>query len=125
MLEDVEHMASLIFLENGKFLTDARAEVVYAAEFFRWYGEEAVWSHGDFGSFFIVGIRTIVTQRPVGIAALVTPWNFPAAMATRKIALALAVGCTVVLKPAAETPLTALEIARLAEKAGVPDGVLN
>jgi succinate-semialdehyde dehydrogenase/glutarate-semialdehyde dehydrogenase len=125
MLDDVERLASLISLENGKSLTDARAEVAYAAEFFRWYGEEAVRPHGDFGSSPSGGTRTIVTHRPVGIAALVTPWNFPAAMATRKIAPALAAGCTVVLKPAAETPLTALEIARLMANAGVPDGVVN
>src|SRR4051812_38858085 len=125
MMEDVERLASLIALENGKSLADARAEVVYAAEFFRWYGEEAVRPHGDFGPSPSGGTRTIVTHRPVGIAALVTPWNFPAAMATRRIAPALAAGCTVVLKPAAETPLTALEIARLLERAGVPDGVVN
>jgi succinate-semialdehyde dehydrogenase/glutarate-semialdehyde dehydrogenase len=125
MLEDAERLASLITLENGKSLADARAEVTYAAEFFRWYGEEAVRPNGDFGSSPNGGTRTVVTHRPVGTAALVTPWNFPAAMATRKIAPALAAGCTVVLKPAAETPLTALAIARLIATAGVPDGVVN
>ena len=125
MLEDADHLAALIALENGKSLTDAGAEVTYAAEFFRWYGEEAVRPRGDYGTSPSGGTRTIVTHRPAGIAALVTPWNFPAAMATRKIAPALAAGCTVVLKPAAETPLTALEIARLIGRAGVPDGVVN
>ena len=125
MLGDAERLAALIALENGKSLADARAEVTYAAEFFRWYGEEAVRPHGDYGSSPSGGTRTIVTHRPVGVAALVTPWNFPAAMATRKIAPALAAGCTVVLKPAAETPLTALAIARLISSAGVPDGVVN
>ncbi|GAB6901470.1 NAD-dependent succinate-semialdehyde dehydrogenase [Kineosporia succinea] len=125
MLRDAEELAQLIALENGKSLTDARGEVVYAAEFFRWFAEEAVRPHGDFGSSPAGGTRTIVTHHPVGVAALVTPWNFPAAMATRKIAPALAAGCTVVLKPAAETPLTALAVARLMAEAGVPDGVVN
>jgi len=125
MLRDADELAALIALENGKSLADARGEVVYAAEFFRWYAEEAVRPHGDFGSSPAGGTRTIVTHKPVGVAALVTPWNFPAAMATRKIAPALAAGCTVVLKPAAETPLTALAVARLIAEAGVPDGVVN
>lgn len=125
MLRDADRLAELIALENGKSLVDARGEVTYAAEFFRWYAEEAVRPHGDYGSSPAGGTRTIVTHKPVGVAALVTPWNFPAAMATRKIAPALAAGCTVVLKPAAETPLTALAIARLIAEAGVPDGVVN
>jgi succinate-semialdehyde dehydrogenase/glutarate-semialdehyde dehydrogenase len=125
MLRDADRLAALIALENGKSLVDARGEVTYAAEFFRWYAEEAVRPHGDFGSSPAGGTRTIVTHKPVGVAALVTPWNFPAAMATRKIAPALAAGCTVVLKPAGETPLTALAIARLIAEAGVPDGVVN
>ncbi|WP_459981903.1 NAD-dependent succinate-semialdehyde dehydrogenase [Nocardioides sp. AN3] len=125
MLRDADQLAELIAAENGKSLVDARGEVTYAAEFFRWYAEEAVRPHGDFGSSPAGGTRTIVTHKPVGVAALVTPWNFPAAMATRKIAPALAAGCTVVLKPAAETPLTALAIARLIAEAGVPDGVVN
>lgn len=125
MLRDADRLAELIAAENGKSLTDARGEVVYAAEFFRWYAEEAVRPHGDYGSSPAGGTRTLVTHRPVGVAALVTPWNFPAAMATRKIAPALAAGCTVVLKPAGETPLTALAIARLIAEAGVPGGVVN
>jgi succinate-semialdehyde dehydrogenase/glutarate-semialdehyde dehydrogenase len=125
MLRDADALARLISLENGKSLADARGEVTYAAEFFRWYAEEAVRPHGDYGSSPAGGTRTIVTHKPVGVAALVTPWNFPAAMATRKIAPALAAGCTVVLKPASETPLTALAVARLIAEAGVPDGVVN
>jgi len=125
MLRDAERLAALIVLENGKSWADARAEVGYAAEFFRWYAEEAVRPHGDYGQSPAGGTRTLVTHKPVGVAALVTPWNFPAAMATRKIAPALAAGCTVVLKPAAETPLTAIAITRLISEAGVPDGVVN
>jgi succinate-semialdehyde dehydrogenase/glutarate-semialdehyde dehydrogenase len=125
MLEDAERLAGLIALENGKALADARAEVTYAAEFFRWFAEEAVRPDGGYAESPAGGTRTIVTTRPVGVAALVTPWNFPAAMATRKIGPALAAGCTVVLKPAAETPLTALAVADLLVTAGVPDGVVN
>ncbi len=118
-------MTALICAENGKSDVDARAEVTYAAEFFRWFSEEAVRTDGSYGASPAGGANTIVTHRPVGPAALVTPWNFPAAMATRKIAPALAAGCTVVLKPAAETPLTALAIVHLLAEAGVPDGVVN
>jgi succinate-semialdehyde dehydrogenase/glutarate-semialdehyde dehydrogenase len=125
MLRDRDELAELIVAENGKSRADAAAEVTYAAEFFRWYAEEAVRPAGSYGPAPAGGARTLVTRRPVGIAALVTPWNFPAAMATRKIAPALAAGCTVVLKPAAETPLTALAIARLLTEAGIPDGVVK
>ncbi|WP_340536898.1 NAD-dependent succinate-semialdehyde dehydrogenase [Nocardioides sp. GXZ039] len=125
MLRDRDELAALIASENGKSLTDAAAEVGYAAEFFRWFSEEAVRPGGDYGVAPAGGVRTLVSARPVGVAALVTPWNFPAAMATRKIGPALAAGCTVVLKPAAETPLTALAIARLLTEAGVPDGVVE
>ena len=125
MNERSEDLAALIAAENGKSLADARAEVAYAAEFFRWFAEEAVRPEGGYAESPAGGTRTIVTSRPVGVAALVTPWNFPAAMATRKIGPALAAGCTVVLKPAAETPLTALAVARILEEAGVPAGVVN
>jgi succinate-semialdehyde dehydrogenase / glutarate-semialdehyde dehydrogenase len=120
-----DRLVALICAENGKPQADARAEVAYAADFFRWYGEEAVRTEGSYGISPAGGTRTIVTRKPVGVAALVTPWNFPAAMATRKIAPALAAGCTVVLKSAAETPLTALAVAKLLAAAGVPDGVVN
>jgi len=125
MIADADRLVALICAENGKPQSDARAEVMYAAEFFRWFSEEAVRTDGGYGVSPAGGARTLVTHKPVGVAALVTPWNFPAAMATRKIAPALAAGCTVVLKPAAETPLTALAIARILSDAGVPDGVVN
>lgn len=125
VLRDRDELARLIAAENGKSLADAASEVTYAAEFFRWFAEECVRPGGEYGDAPGGGARTLVTHRPVGVAALVTPWNFPAAMATRKIAPALAAGCTVVLKPAAETPLTALAIDRLLTEAGVPDGVVN
>jgi len=125
MLRERDELAALIARENGKSLTDAAGEVGYAAEFFRWYSEEAVRPGGEYGDAPAGGARTLVSHRPVGVAALVTPWNFPAAMATRKIGPALAAGCTVVLKPAAETPLTALAVARILGEAGVPDGAVE
>jgi succinate-semialdehyde dehydrogenase/glutarate-semialdehyde dehydrogenase len=125
MQRDREQLADLISAENGKALADARAEVTYAAEFFRWFAEEGVRTAGDYGSSPAGGTRTVVTHKPVGVAALVTPWNFPAAMATRKLAPALAAGCTTVLKPASETPLTTLAVTRLLEEAGLPPGVVN
>ncbi len=120
-----EELAQLISLENGKSLTDARGEVAYAAEFFRWYAEEGVRLRGQVGLSPSGANRLLVSYQPVGVSILVTPWNFPAAMATRKIAPALAAGCTTVLKPAAETPLTALAVAALLQQAGLPDGVVN
>ncbi|GIE74882.1 NAD-dependent succinate-semialdehyde dehydrogenase [Actinoplanes philippinensis] len=125
MIRDREFLAGLISRENGKSLSDAAGEVTYAAEFFRWFAEEAVRPGGDFGESPAGGARTLVTHRPVGVAALVTPWNFPAAMITRKIGPALAAGCTAVVKPAAETPLTALAVAALLTEAGLPDGVIT
>ncbi|HEX7463096.1 MAG TPA: aldehyde dehydrogenase family protein, partial [Dermatophilaceae bacterium] len=120
-----ERLARLIALENGKALRDARGEVAYAAEFFRWYSEEAVRGAGSVMTAPSGANRILVLQQPVGICVLVTPWNFPAAMATRKIAPALAAGCTVVLKPASDTPLTALAMATILQEAGVPPGVVN
>ncbi|WP_066271925.1 NAD-dependent succinate-semialdehyde dehydrogenase [Hydrogenophaga palleronii] len=125
MTERADMLAALISLENGKALRDARAEVAYAAEFFRWNAEEAVRITGEFGTAPSGSNRIIVDYVPIGICVLITPWNFPAAMATRKIAPALAAGCTVVLKPASETPLTAYALAALYEEAGVPAGVVN
>ena len=125
MIAASDELTALIASENGKSQADARAEVAYAAEFFRWYSEEAVRGDGDYGLAPSGAARTLVTSRPVGVAALVTPWNFPAAMATRKIAPALAAGCTVVLKPAAETPLTAIAVGRLLGEAGLPEGVVS
>jgi succinate-semialdehyde dehydrogenase/glutarate-semialdehyde dehydrogenase len=125
MTAEAESFARLIVQENGKALRDARSEVAYAAEFFRWFAEEAVRVPGDMRRSPNGQNWIMVTEEPVGIALLVTPWNYPAAMATRKIAPALAAGCTTVLKPAAETPLTALALADLMERAGLPRGVLN
>ena len=125
MVERADDLALLISAENGKALPDARGEVLYSAEFFRWYAEEAVRIRGDIQVAPGGTNKIIVLHQPVGIAVLVTPWNFPAAMAARKIAPALAAGCTTILKPASETPLTALAIAALMEEAGVPPGVVN
>jgi succinate-semialdehyde dehydrogenase/glutarate-semialdehyde dehydrogenase len=125
MVARAETLAALISLENGKALRDARGEVAYAAEFFRWNAEEAVRITGEFGVAPSGTNRIVVDYQPIGIAVLITPWNFPAAMATRKIAPALAAGCTVILKPASETPLTAYALAALYEEAGVPPGVVN
>jgi len=120
-----EDLATLISLENGKALPDARGEVAYAAEFFRWYAEEAVRIPGEYRHAPSGAHDILVDHEPIGISVLITPWNFPAAMATRKIGPALAAGCTVILKPASETPLTAYAMARLGEQAGVPAGVVN
>ncbi|MEU5397841.1 NAD-dependent succinate-semialdehyde dehydrogenase [Streptomyces sp. NPDC005963] len=125
MTERQEEIAELIALENGKTRTDALGEAAYAAEFFRWYSEEAVRAVGQLGTSPSGANRIMVSYEPIGVAVLVTPWNFPAAMATRKIAPALAAGCPVVLKPASETPLTSYLIARICSEAGVPDGVIN
>ncbi|MHC8944263.1 NAD-dependent succinate-semialdehyde dehydrogenase [Advenella incenata] len=125
MTEHAEELACLISLENGKALADARGEVAYAAEFFRWYAEEAVRISGEFRHAPSGANHILVDHDPIGIAVLITPWNFPAAMATRKIGPALAAGCTVILKPASETPLTAYAMARLGAQAGVPPGVVN
>jgi succinate-semialdehyde dehydrogenase / glutarate-semialdehyde dehydrogenase len=120
-----EQLATLIVLESGKTLTDARSEVAYAAEFFRWYAEEAVRLSGTVQSAPSGDNRILTLRQPVGVAVLVTPWNYPAAMATRKIGPALAAGCTVILKPASETPLTPLALGELLGDAGVPPGVVN
>ena len=125
MTARADEVAHLISLENGKALVDARGETAYAAEFFRWYAEEAVRAAGELMTAPSGTNRIMVVQQPVGIAVLVTPWNFPAAMATRKIGPALAAGCTVVLKPASDTPLTALLMAKILDDAGVPPGVVN
>ena len=125
MTARAEDLARLISRENGKALPDARGEVAYAAEFFRWYAEEAVRVFGTVGTAPSGTNRILVQHQPVGVCVLVTPWNFPAAMATRKIGPALAAGCTTVLKPASDTPLTALALAGILADAGVPAGVVN
>ncbi|TDO31169.1 succinate semialdehyde dehydrogenase [Paractinoplanes brasiliensis] len=125
MTERADELAKMISLENGKALVDAKGEVTYAAEFFRWFAEEAVRGEGLLATAPSGANRILVTRQPVGVCVLVTPWNFPAAMATRKIGPALAAGCTVVLKPASDTPLTALAMAAILAEAGVPSGVVN
>jgi len=125
IMRDAERLAKLITVENGKALPDSRGEVAYAAEFFRWNAEEAVRNVGQMSTAPSSGARILVQHKPAGIAVLVTPWNFPAAMATRRIGPALAAGCTVVLKPASDTPLTMLALMPILEEAGVPAGVVN
>jgi succinate-semialdehyde dehydrogenase/glutarate-semialdehyde dehydrogenase len=125
IIGETEDLARLISSENGKSLADARGEVAYAAEFFRWYAEEAVRIEGGLKVSPNGDKRIMVSKHPIGVALLITPWNFPAAMATRKIAPALAAGCTTVLKPASQTPLTAFRVAELLAQAGVPDGAVN
>jgi succinate-semialdehyde dehydrogenase/glutarate-semialdehyde dehydrogenase len=125
MMARADWFAELISLENGKALSDALGEVRYAAEFFRWYAEEAVRIDGEMKLAPSGTNRILVDHQPVGVSVLITPWNFPAAMATRKIGPALAAGCTCVLKPAAETPLTAYAVAAVLADAGVPAGVVN
>ncbi|MFY9696793.1 MAG: NAD-dependent succinate-semialdehyde dehydrogenase [Rhodoplanes sp.] len=125
IMAQAERLARLITLENGKALSDSRGEVAYAAEFFRWFAEEAVRNIGQVYNAPSSGARVVVQHKPAGVAVLVTPWNFPAAMATRKIGPALAAGCPCVLKPASETPLTMLALMPILEEAGVPGGVVN
>jgi succinate-semialdehyde dehydrogenase/glutarate-semialdehyde dehydrogenase len=125
MIARREDIALVMALEMGKTLTDARGEVAYAAEFFRWFSEEAVRIDGDLRWAPSGANRILTFRKPVGVALLLTPWNFPAAMATRKIAPALAAGCSVVLKPPAETPYTSLLLGQLLAEAGAPAGVVN
>lgn len=125
MTARTDELADLIVLENGKARADALAEVAYAADFFRWYSEESVRLLGTSQAAPAGQNRILVNRRPVGVCVLITPWNFPAAMATRKIAPALAAGCSVVLKPSEQTPLTALAIARILCDIGIPPGVVN
>lgn len=120
-----EYFAEIMVRENGKAIADALAEADYAKEFFRWFAEEAVRVPGDFRRSPAGDKEIVVTRQPIGVALLITPWNFPAAMATRKLAPALAAGCTTVLKPARETPLTAAYMVDVLARAGVPRGVVN
>jgi succinate-semialdehyde dehydrogenase/glutarate-semialdehyde dehydrogenase len=125
VIECREEFARSITAEMGKPLAEARAEVDYGAEFFRWYAEEAPRPAGEYRRSPDGGSRLLVSRRPIGLCLLITPWNFPLAMATRKIGAALAAGCTAILKPAPQTPLTSLLVARVLQEAGLPDGVLN
>ena len=124
-MDNQEDIAKLITWENGKPLNDAKGEVAYAASFYEWFSEEAPRSYGDTISASIPGNRVYTIKEPVGVCGLITPWNFPAAMITRKIGPALAAGCTVVAKSPGETPFTSLAIAELAHRAGIPKGVVN
>jgi len=125
MTARLPEFARLITLENGKARSDAMGEAAYAAEFFRWFSEEAVRNEGYVAHAPASGARILVQHKPAGIAVLITPWNYPAAMGTRKIAPALAAGCPVIIKPASETPLTMLALMPLLEEAGVPRGVVQ
>jgi succinate-semialdehyde dehydrogenase/glutarate-semialdehyde dehydrogenase len=125
MLEHQEDLARIMTAEQGKPLAEARGEVVYAASFIDWFAEEGRRVYGDVIPPHQAGKRILVLKQPVGVCALITPWNFPAAMITRKAGAALASGCTVVSKPAEDTPLTALALAVLAQRAGIPPGVFN
>lgn len=125
IVQHKEDLARILTLEQGKPIKEALGEVVYGASFIEWFAEEARRVYGDVIPGHSRDSRIITLKQPIGVVAALTPWNFPIAMITRKIAPALAVGCTVVVKPAADTPLSALAIAFLAEKAGFPPGVLN
>jgi succinate-semialdehyde dehydrogenase/glutarate-semialdehyde dehydrogenase len=125
MLERSEALATLLTTEQGKPLAESRVEIAYAASFLEWFGEEAKRIYGDTIPTYLPDRRIVVTKEPVGVTAGITPWNFPAAMPTRKAAPALAAGCTMVLKPAEQTPLTALAVMKLGEEAGLPPGVLS
>jgi succinate-semialdehyde dehydrogenase/glutarate-semialdehyde dehydrogenase len=125
MLEHREDLALLMTSEQGKPLAEARGEIAYAASFLEWFGEEAKRAYGETIPSPFPGSRIVVVPEPIGVCAVITPWNFPAAMLTRKVGPALAAGCTVVAKPAEATPFSALALAVLSERAGLPPGVFN
>jgi succinate-semialdehyde dehydrogenase/glutarate-semialdehyde dehydrogenase len=125
MLSHQDDLARLMTAEQGKPLAESRGEIAYSAGFFQWFGEEAKRAYGDVIPGHQRDRRIVVLKQPVGVVAAITPWNFPSAMIARKVAPALAAGCTIVVKPALQTPLSALALAALAERAGVPPGVLN
>lgn len=125
IMANQDDLALILTLEQGKPLAEARGEIAYAASFVEWFAEEARRTYGDIIPGFARGVSVRVEKRPVGVVAAITPWNFPAAMVTRKLAPALAAGCTAVLKPSELTPFTALALMALAEEAGFPKGVLN
>ncbi|WP_321491914.1 NAD-dependent succinate-semialdehyde dehydrogenase [uncultured Desulfobacter sp.] len=125
LMENQEDLALLMTAEQGKPLAESRGEIAYAASFFEWFAEEAKRIYGDVIPQTIASQRLVVIKQPVGVVAAITPWNFPSAMITRKAGAALAAGCTMVVKPATATPFSALAIAKLGQKAGVPEGVFN
>ncbi|KDE07397.1 hypothetical protein MVLG_02264 [Microbotryum lychnidis-dioicae p1A1 Lamole] len=123
--ESAEDLAQILTAENGKPLVDARGEISYGGSFWEWYAGEAVRSYGDIIPSSVPGVQNTVIKQPVGVCGIITPWNFPNAMVTRKVGAALAAGCTVVIKAPSETPYSILAIAEIARRAGVPDGVIN
>ena len=125
ILENKEDLANLITLEGGKPIKESRGEIMYGASFVEWYAEEAKRNYGDTIPGHTADTRILVLRQPIGVVAAITPWNFPVAMITRKIAPALAAGCSVIVKPAEETPLSAIALAVLAQQAGFPEGVFN
>ncbi|KAI8643006.1 Aldehyde/histidinol dehydrogenase [Parasitella parasitica] len=125
MMDNQDDLATILTWENGKTLPEAKGEVAYAASFFEWFGEEAVRAYGTVIPSHMPGQRFVTIKQPVGVVGIITPWNFPAAMITRKVGAALAAGCTVVIKPGAETPYSALALAELAKRVGIPAGVVN
>src|SRR6185295_11027074 len=125
IMANQEDLARLMTLEQGKPLAESRGEVAYGASFLEWFGEEAKRAYGDTIPAHARDKRIIVIKEPIGVVASITPWNFPIAMITRKVGPALAAGCTVVAKPASQTPFSALALAWLGERAGVPAGVFN
>lgn len=125
MLENVEDLGKILSWENGKPLAEGIGEIKYAASFYEWYAEEAPRINGTTINSAISTNRVFTERQPVGVCGIICPWNFPSAMITRKVGAALAAGCTVVIKPDSQTPLSALALAHLAEKAGVPAGVFN
>ena len=125
MMEEQDALGELLTREQGKVLREAKSEIAYAASFIEWFAEEGKRAYGDVVPGHTPDKRILVLKQPIGVVGAITPWNFPSAMITRKIGPALAAGCTVVLKPASQTPLSALALAALAEEAGVPAGVIN
>jgi succinate-semialdehyde dehydrogenase/glutarate-semialdehyde dehydrogenase len=125
IIKNQEALAQLMTAEQGKPLVESRGEIVYAASFIEWFGEEAKRVYGETIPGHVADKRLIVIKQPIGVCAAITPWNFPAAMITRKVGPALAAGCTIVLKPASQTPFSALALCQLAEEAGVPPGVFS
>ncbi|KAJ2360689.1 hypothetical protein IW150_007434, partial [Coemansia sp. RSA 2607] len=125
IIENSKDLARLMTLESGKPIGEATGEVAYGASFIEWFGEEAKRAYGDVIPSPIGGSRMVVMKQPVGVVGIITPYNFPNAMITRKVGAALAAGCTVVVRPAHETPFSALALCELAERAGIPPGVIN
>lgn len=125
MQEHENDLATILSLENGRPIEAAHAEIKYAASFLEWFQGESMRSFGDSAQASTKGTQVITVKQPIGVVGIITPWNFPSAMITRKVGAALAAGCSIVVKPAAETPFSALALAELGERAGIPAGVLN